>query len=394
MPQSVPQLLKLLAKNSALIEHLFVKRDAQVGLSYAQELARPHDIELLQQNRVITQSATNIELDESIRTYLEAALNTEDEIEIGNIVELVDELKSKIELFELTTEYQARQKHLKRIERILKKLPIMLSKSLNKLYMHIHLVYKSAKEHELKQKELSFYKQKLAHLIDVDTQINSALKEAQNFFKSASFAFATHYYYELKAYQTKLHISLIDLQRQVVDYINRVSCDTHFFKHIVHLKELKDSYEFTQRTNIYELLNQEKSPLSFTSKLHVHVPLDKNFAYSVEFEEFVLEHYRNEAQKHHTPHEAKAIDEKYLNATMQEEFVVDIHALHEAFAQSDDDLFNFVMQYDFAQDVAYEERLGYYCDLAGLYGAHYTLTQEYDRDAHNTYLLIYAPKEH
>jgi len=189
---------------------------------------------------------------------------------------------------------------------------------------------------------------------------------------------------------TQLHISLIDLQRQVVDYINRVSLDTGFFKHITRLKELKNSYELTERTNIKERISETITPLAFLPKIMVSTPLEKEYAHSIEFNEFVLDWYAQQNCNLPERKKAELIDDAFLQQVIENDFVINTDVLHEDFAQSSEDLFSFVMAYTFEEDIDYNKRIACYCDMAGLYAKAYYLSDDYGKDEQYEYLMIYA----
>ncbi|MCJ7765463.1 MAG: hypothetical protein MUP09_05930 [Thiovulaceae bacterium] len=392
MSLTVKRLLKSLSSESALLEMLFVKRDGTVSRSQAQEFTKEGNIERLVESGLLTSDSSAVALDEDLRTFFEAILDSSDTIEIGNIGELLDEASSKIELYNRAAAYDLKQKYINRIDRILKKIPIMISKSLIKLHQHIHLTYKSADEHELKRVELQYYKEKLELLTAIDARIGSMLTLEAGFFKNSVPQATSNLYYDLKSHLTQMRISLVDLQRQVVDYINRVSPDVGFFKHVTRLKELKNAYEIKEYTNINQQVQESKTPLALTPRSMFSAQLEKEYASSVDFTEFVERWFQKRNEPLPVKERAEAIDASYLDESYAEEYMVDTDLLHLEFKGGATDLFTFVMdkEFGFAQD--FEERLSTYCDLAGLYAKEYFLSDELKVHDNYEYLIIY-PKE-
>ncbi|RLA71027.1 MAG: hypothetical protein DRG24_06015, partial [Epsilonproteobacteria bacterium] len=175
MQLTVKRLLKILSSERALLEMLFIKRDGIVSISHAKEFTKEGALEKLIESSLITTDSSVVELDEDLRTFLEAILDSSDEIEIGNIGELLDEISSKVALYHQMNSAEIRERYIRRINRILKRIPLMISKSLIKLHQHIHLTYKSADAYEVKKMELHYYKEKLELLIAIDTRIESTL---------------------------------------------------------------------------------------------------------------------------------------------------------------------------------------------------------------------------
>ena len=392
MSLTVKRLLKMLSSESALLEMLFVKRDGIVNRSQAQEFTKEGNIERLIESGLITSESSIVELDEDLRTFLEALLDSSDEIEIGNIGELLDEISIKIELYRKAASYDLQQKSIKRIERVLKKIPVMISKSLIKLHQHIHLTYKSADEYEVKRVELQYYKAKLELLIAIDTRIESTLMLEAGFFKNSVPQSTSNLYYDLKSHLTQMRISLVDLQRQVVDYINRVSPDVGFFKHVTRLKELKNAYEIKEYTNIVQQVQERETPLALTPKAMFSVQLEKEYAGSMDFAEFVERWFQKRNAALPAREKAEAIDTSYLDESNVEEYLVDTDMLHLEFKETSTDLFTFVMHKNFGFEQDFEDRLSTYCDMAGLYAKEYCLSDEYRVHNSYQYLIIY-PKE-
>jgi len=390
MQLTVKQLLKMLSSESPLLELLFTRRDDTVSYSQAQEFTREGSIERLSASGLLISDDTAVQLDEDLRTFFESVLDSSGEIEIGNIGELLDEIGSKIELFNRAASYGQQQKYIKRIDRILKKIPQMISKSLIKLHQHIHMTYKSADAYELKRVELQYYKEKLELLIAIDARIESTLAQEATFFRNSVPQSTSNLYYDLKSHLTQVRISLVDLQRQVVDYINRVSPDVGFFKHVTRLKQLKNAYEIREYTNIRERVEQEKTPLALVPRVTFSTPLEREYAYSVEFSDFVELWFLKRNEPLPTRGKADAIDDAYLDEGRVEEYVVDTDRLHLEFRESSCDLFSFVMEKEFGFEQDFEARLSIYCDMAGLYAKEYHLSDNAGVHDDYEYLMIYA----
>jgi len=390
MQLTVKHLLRMLSSESALLDLLFSRRDDIVSYSQAQGLAKEGSIERLAESGLLVLDGSEVALDEDLRTFFETALDSGGEIEIGNIGELLDEIGSKITLCNKAASYAQQQKYIKRIERILKKIPQMISKSLVKLHQHIHVTYKSADAYEVKRVELHYYKEKLELLITIDTRIETTLNQEAAFFRNRVPQSTTNLYYDLKSHLNQMRISLVDLQRQVVDYINRVSPDVGFFKHVTRLKQLKNAYEIREYTNIVERAKEEVTPLALLPKLMFSSQLEREYAFSVDFAEYVERWYRKRDLPLPGRGRAAAIDDAYLGEERVEEYVVDTEALHREFEASGTDLFGFVMGRSFGFEQDFEARLSLFCDIAGLYAGEYELSDATGASNGYEYLMIYA----
>ncbi len=392
MQLTVKRLLKILSSERVLLEMLFIKRDGIVSISQVKKFTKEGALEKLIESSLITSDNSVIELDEDLRTFFESILDSSDEIEIGNIGELLDEISSKVALYHQMNSTEIRTRYIRRIDRILKKIPLMISKSLIKLHQHIHLTYKSADAYEVKKMELQYYKEKLELLIAIDTRIESTLTLEAGFFKNVVPPLTSNLYFDLKLHLTQMRISLVDLQRQVVDYINKVSPDVSFFKHVTRLKELKNRYEIREYTSIDQQVRERKTPLALTPKVMFTTLLEKEYASSIEFSDFVERWFQKQNVPLQLREKAEAIENAYLDESSVEEYVVDTQRLHHEFSENSQDLFTFVMQKNFEFEQDFEARLSIYCDMAGLYAKEYDLRDECSVYNRYEYLIIY-PKE-
>ncbi|RUM43756.1 MAG: hypothetical protein DSY46_07585 [Hydrogenimonas sp.] len=392
MQLTVKRLLKNLSANSDLIEYLFLKRDSAVTLANARSLTKDGKIERLVQIGLLVANDGLVELEEDFRTFLESVLDSNDEIEIGNIGDWIDDISHNILLYNNADTYERRQRFIKRIDRILKKIPLKISKSLIKLHQHIHLTYKSADAFALKRIELQRYKEKLEQLMAIDQRIETMLSAEADFFKHIAPQATATLYYHLKAYLTQMRISLVDLQRQVVDYINRVSPDVTFVKHITRLKELKNAYEIRELTNIEMCVRKSLTPLALLPKIQFSSQLETTYGQTIEFGEYVESWYEKQRRALPTRKEDEEIEAEFFDEEAVETYLLDLDALHLEFQESQSDLFTFIINKEFSFSVDFEERLGAFCDMAGLYAHDYILSDEYRIYNNYEYLVIY-PKE-
>jgi hypothetical protein len=390
MQLTVKNLLKMLSSSSDLLDMLFIKRDGIVSFLQTKAYVKEEQIENLVEHGLLINDDSGVELDENLLIFLESTLGSNDEIEIGNLGELLSEISNKIELYNASTSFEQRQKYIKRIDRILKKIPLMISRSLIKLHQHIHLTYKSANNYELKLVELKFYQEKLELLKEIDIRIEITLKLESDFFKNQVPPLTSSLYFGLKSYLTQMRISLVDLQRQVVDYINRVSPDVGFFKHMTRLKELKNSYEIREHTNIQELTKNSNTPFALLPRLMFSTQLEKEYAYSVDFSDYVERWYQKNKLTTPSRSKAKGIDESYFEESAHEEYFINTEDLHLEFKETSSDLFSYVMNKEFGFEQDFDDRLSIYCDIAGIYAKEYYLTADIRTYKNYEYLLIYS----
>lgn len=386
MQLTVPKLLSLLNSNKEFLDALFVKRAMGINESLLSTFTNEATIQLLLNNNLIIQDEGVVELEDEVLSFFENILGLNEEIEIGKVGELIENITQYIHFYSLAKQSELKQKYLNKLDRVLKKIPLIINRNLLKLYSHIHITYKSASEHAIKKAELDLYKGMLQKLLHIDEILEHTLAVEKDFFNHTAPQKTLNLYFALKLSLDSMRISLLDLQRQVVDYINLISPDVGFIKHITTLKTLKNNFELFNKTNLKEVVVSTQTPTSFLNRRHYTTQLKHLYACSVDFAEFVSEYQLKSAYKTTPEKVNQTINETLLTPTQEIEYVVDFESLHQHFLESSDDLYTFVMQQTANETV--EDGITLFCNMATLYAKEYHFSDNFATKDGYTHLLI------
>ena len=135
------------------------------------------------------------------------------------------------------------------------------------------------------------------------------------------------------------------------------------------------------------------TPLALVPKLMFSGQLEREYAFSVDFADYVEGWYRRRNAPLPERQKAEAIDASLLDEEEVEEYVVDTEALHREFLLSGRDLFSFVMEQPLGFEQDFEARLSLYCDMAGLYAREYHLGDATGTHNGYEYLMIHAKEQ-
>lgn len=374
----IEKLFRNLSNNKDLIFYLFEHRDKTTSLGNIEVFCTQSTLEVLENFEIIELSEENVFLDGRVINFLENYLNIDENFEISLISEKIENLKHKIDIL---NEYKQRQNELiPQIRRELKKIDFILFQNLLKLRIHIDRVYKSADNFSLKIKELSYYKNKLA-------EFNKALDGLDKFLFLYQNRLHSFYNNELnsilellKDNKVEINKSLIPLTQDVIEYINKAEKKNIFIDKITKLKDLKDSFEIRNNTNLLELMENfdlMDIPLQIRTRLDDEILQDENFKPLLEklFDKTTLK-------------SKKADSIKLYDKTIEKEFV-DIFAFHRQFTASNLNLIEFLLQNNKLKNKSTDDICEIYCKMTLLYEDQYIIKDETFTHNNVTYRKIY-----
>ncbi len=379
----------MLHTDRKLFESLFEKRNRMVGFHEVSNEIGEERLEYLINAEILNRTDDSIELDERILSFFEEFLETNEDVEIGDVDELLINLKYNIELYQNEKENEhSRERYLGKIKRILKKIPNMILKNLSLLQLHIGLTYKTQSSHKNKILELQHYKGKLEKMMNIEAKVQKALLNEAGFFNVVSSYETVLLSLRLKVRLRELRVSLIELQKQVIEYINKTLHKQHFFEHIIKLKEMKSALEIKEKSNILALLEMETTPLFMSKPQRITTFLDTEEVYEFGFEEMVQKLQHTIPVQKTSVLKAEALDGSFFEDEEKAQYMIDTDALHEAFMDSQEDLFTFIDTKAFEVEQSLEEKITLYCQLALMYEADYSFSETRQKIEQYEYLII------
>ncbi len=393
MISDINRLLSILYLDRKLFESLFEKRNRLVGIHEVTNEIGEEKLEYLLSAEILSHTDESIELDERVLSFFEEFLETNEDVEIGDVDELLINLKYNIELYRNETDNEhSRERYLAKIKRILKKIPNLILKNLSLLQLHIGLTYKTQSSHKNKVLELQHYKSKLEKLMNIETKVQKALVHENHFFSVVSSHETVLLSLRLKVRLRELRVSLIELQKQVIEYINKTLHKQHFFEHIIKLKEMKSALEIKEKSNILSLLEMETTPLFMSKPQRFSTFLDTEEVYEFGFEDMVQKIRHMVPMQKLSVSKAESLDESFFEAEDELLYRIDTDALHSEFLGSKSDLFGFLDAKEFQVEQDLEAKITLYCQLALMYESEYDFSDERRKIEQYEYLVI-TPKE-
>merc|ERR1711879_594548 len=184
-------------------------------------------------------------------------------------------------------DYEKTKNDIKKIRRYLKQIPVLILKNIIQLSHHIGLVYKTQEDFKSKINALEFHKTRVEKLINIKQKVEKILFLEENFFANSYDSEILQLQRDLKIKMHELSLSLISLQKEVIEYINRSIKKVSFWQKVIRLKELRDNFELKEKTDIL-VLCEENMPLKFSNlSTNFKTNLNQDLIYETNYQEII-----------------------------------------------------------------------------------------------------------
>jgi hypothetical protein len=258
-------------------------------------------------------------------------------------------------------------KFLRNIKRSLKKINSTTSREVMKLHKNIDDTYKNQDNYVIKLQELDKYKRKRDDIINLIKESEQIISEAQGFFNTIIDAELSSIVLDLRYTLVRNRDYLNEIQAQIIDYINKIQYQAAIYKKIQRLKELKDYEELKYKTNFVEVVANIKA-LFFHKRNVLKGRLSLDFLHSDHgymLTQKVASKLHLLRNTHRKP--AGRMAAGFDDSNLEESSSLNITGLVDKFIKTDEDLFQFVLKYQFPEKVgqlSLEKRISLYVGIS------------------------------
>lgn len=182
--------------------------------------------------------------------------------------------------------------------------------------------------------------------------------------------------------------NLIETQKQIIDYINQIEHQGRVIEQIRHVKYLKDQFELKTKTNVNQVLGHNKD-IFFETRTTFPVNPALDALQKDQIYEMILQMNRS---KNITVkpeiEEAGAISTDYLKSHDSEQFFIDHETIKNQFVATRNNLFDFILKYEFSKTIEFPERVGLFCQILSQYEDELKLTNQYKNYKGVEYVIV------
>lgn len=392
---SLEELIRALDRERKLLYGLFQDRK-RLSFRYdiARELAAKKDesLEFLRRYGVIRENGDFIELEDVYLKFFEDVLEVNEEINVASVKESIGNLNAAIDYYQSENSPNRKYGYLKDVKRILRNIALTTLRNVIDLKRNIDNTYKNEPTFKIKKKKLKHLDEKRRDIAVLIKECEKVIDEKQsNFFMMAMDVQLRDIVTDVKLQLKEVYHNLLELDRQIINYLNLIEYQNRLFEKVQKLKYLRDQLLLESNTDIKVKMTvrnpvwmepRPRYPLKVslsmlrTSDLGLKVLLD-----------FVKGKGNNRLRKGNL---AEPLTEEELKEQQHVLQIVDVNEVKTAFMASGDNLFNFVMNYSgYHKQMTDEEKLVLFCQIAAQYLDELSISEEFNCYGGIEYPLIY-----
>ena len=326
-------------------------------------------------------------LEDSHLRFFEEVLEVNEEINVAAVKQYIDALNEHIELC-LTANTEARKGRFREeANRILRNIGLSTRRNVIDLKRNIDSTYKNERDYALKRKRLEQLDAKRA-------DIALLVKEAERVMGERPAGFFGDTAGEVKLQLTEAYHNLLELDRQIIRYLNKIEAEQKLVEKVRRVKYLKDQLVWERQTDVLFLLQRHRP--AFLEKRPKYGCLPSLEAVTGSADGLAALKEVHAALRHPTLRQRTVGQPLRAEDLSRRPIVRDelsTWELRSAFLGSSQDLMSFLEGCRFTAPVAPEDRLTLFCRIASEYPEDLRIGPERAESANYCYPLIYPKDE-
>lgn len=392
---SIQQLLATLSREQKLLSELFEKRKMlSFSYDYALELVEfdTDKISALIELGVVRQSGNNLELDDVFLQFFEQVMEVNEEINVSYIHEHIQHIKQHIIYYLQENNETRKYGYLRQVKHAMRKIGAIALRNVVDLNRNIDNTFKNEPNYKVK-------KTKLEHLDEKRNTINALInhtdhlvsgEEELTFFKVAGDEELNRIIILLKLQLNECRHNLIDIQKQIIEYLNRIKHQSGVIEKLRQIKYLKDQFELKSKTDIVEILEGNTAVIFEPNPVYpLNIPLDQLQADDEAIKVIQKAAKRLRSNVKTTMPLLGSISDEYLETQIQEEIQINLEEVKNGFLAGGNNLFDFICSYDFGREVPFDECVTIYCQMISQFDSLFKITDSYSSKEDVEFAMVY-----
>lgn len=391
--RSIEELTKTLSREQRLLSEMFEKRKLmKFSLGLAIDLVGGNESRLrkLIDYGVLVESGNTVEIESDYLNFFEEVLNVNEEISVLSVQECINTLKEYIGYFLQETNANRKAVYQDDVRQLLKKTGFRTLKNVVDLKRNMDNTYKQEPNYVIKKKKLQNLDEKSQSIRTMIRECEKLMDNEHAFFIMANDPHMAKTCSDVKHDFVEAYHALMEIDRQIISYINQIDQQNRLYKKIRKLKYLQDQLLIKTETNLISVL-EERNPLWMESRQYNKIRLSLEM---LRENDQVVKLLRRIAERNGirktTRTEAEPLTEEDLQDHVQQLKEVDSAEVWNAFLASSYSLFDFILRYDYQVKRSIEEHATLFCQLVILHPDECRMTGEYATYQDIEYPVIYA----
>lgn len=392
---SLEELIRALDRERKLLYALFQDRK-RLSFRYnlAKELATKKDesLEFLRRFGIIHENGDFVELEDVYLKFFEEVLEVNEEINVASVKESIGSLNAAIDYYQSEKNATRKWDYLKDVKRILRNIALTTLRNVIDLKRNIDNTYKNEPTFVVKKKKLVHLDEKRKDIAALINECEMVIDKKQStFFLVAMDVELKDTVTDVKLQLKEVYHNLLELDRQIINYLNLIEYQNRLFEKVQKLKYLRDQMLLETNTDIKAKMDA-RNPVWMEPRprytLKVSLSMLRTTDTGLKILQDVAKGKSNDRLR--KGNLAEPLTKEELTEQQKVLQTVDVREVKTAFMASGDNLFHFVMNYSgYRKQMADEEKLVLFCQIAAQYHDELVISEEYGRHGNIEFPFIY-----
>lgn len=391
--RTIEELTKTLSREQGLLSEMFEKRKLmKFPLGVALELIGGNEMRLrrLIDYGVLVETGNTVEIESDYLNFFEEVLNVNEEISVLSVQECINTLKEYIGYYLQETNINRKAGYQDSVRQLLKKTGFRTLKNVVDLKRNMDNAYKQEPNYVIKKKKLQNMDEKSHSIRAMIQECEKLIDNEQAFFLMANDPHMAKTCSDVKHDFVEAYHALMEIDRQIIIYINQIEHQNQLYKKIRKLKYLQDQLLIKTDTNLLQVL-EDNNPVWMESRQYSRIRLSLEMLRENDQATAIL---RRIAERNGLKKTARTEAEPLTDVDLQEHTLrlkeVDPTEVWNAFSASSHNLFDFILRYDYKAKRSLEDHAALFCQLVILHPDECRTTGRYATYQDIEYPIIYA----
>lgn len=391
--RSIEELVKTLDKEKTLLREMFERRKTLAfRMDFALEVTEyKHErIRYLIDHGVIHENGDFLEMEDVYVQFFEDVLDMNEEISVASIDDYISYLKENIDYYLQETNEHRRFQYHGNVRKTLRRIGLRTLKNVVDLKRNVDSTYKQEPNYKIKKNRLVNLDEKRRNISKLIEKCEKVLETQALFFGQAEDPEMVRTCKDVRNDFTEAVHNLMEIERQIIDYINRIEQQSALFKKIRRLKYLKDQLTWREDTDVATKLDQH-SPLWMERRPYNKIMLSIDNLRGSEDAYTIIRRIASKAHiKRQRRSMADPIDDSYLEEADVSLPTINVTEMWNAFKAQGRDLFTFILNYNYGCERTFKDHIVLFCQMATTHCDELRITDEYRTIENIEFAIIYA----
>lgn len=391
--RSIDELVKTMDREKKLFGDMFEKRKA---LSYRTDFAmemvdyKKERIQHLIDFGVIHDNGDFLELEGVYVHFFEDVLDVNEEINIASVKEYIDSLIENINYYLEETNEHRKFQYQSNVRKILRKIGLRTLKNIVDLKRNVDVAYKQEPNYKIKKSKLKNLDEKRLGIKVLIHECEKLIDKQTVFFRIAADPNMQRTCMDVRNDFTEAEHNLMEIEHQIIDYINQIDQQSEIYKKIRRLKYLKDQITWKNDTNVINVL-ESKNPIWMEKRHYNRIFLSLDMLRSREDVAAIIRKIsQNKNIRRLSRSEAEPLDSEFMKDDIEVIKEININEIWNAFKAQGNNLFTFIKNYPYKEERRLNDHIVLYCQIATQHSDELRFTESYEIFDNIEYVLIYA----